>query len=274
MTARMCGVAAYLGNAQAAPLLLAALARQTALGRDSAGLALCGDGALAIRRALGPLPALAAGLAVAPAPGGCGIAHVRAATIGAATIANAHPHASADGRVAMVHAGTIANHAALRAALQSAGTAFHGDSDSEVIAHLIAGQRAAGDAPAAAVRAAVAQLAGNFAILALFADAPGTVIAVRQGSPLVAGRAGDGALMLASTVRALGPAARRVWFLPDGCLVELGAQGMAVTTLAGSPLALAPWRRASALAAVAARAAAQGARRVLRRLVPRLRQRC
>ncbi len=242
----MCGITAYIGPRQAWPDLVTALERLEHLGRHSAGVALLGEQGIAVRRALGPTKELYRLLAHQPLAGSCAIAHTRGATIGAVTVENCHPHSSADGRIAVVHSGEVANHAVLRQELAQGGAVFAGDSDSEVIPHLLAVHyRQGGDWAAAlqAVRAASARLRGGNAFAVLFSDHPGRIVAVRQGSPLVIGRelplpagqpAGPAGWWLSSDVHALRGFAGQVCALADGQLAELDRDGIRICTLVGA----------------------------------------
>src|SRR5258708_38562791 len=135
----MCGIVGYVGSRAAEPVLLEGLRRLEYRGYDSAGIATL-DGDLHVRKRAGRLAALVAHLRDHPAPGGVGIGHVRWATHGGPSDRNAHPHvASANGRrVAVVHNGVIENFAALKRCLLDEGVVFSSDTDTEVIAHLIA----------------------------------------------------------------------------------------------------------------------------------------
>ena len=135
----MCGIVGYVGRREAEPILVEGLRRLEYRGYDSAGLAtLAGPGHLHLRKRAGRIADLARHLRDRPAPGCLGISHTRWATHGPATDANAHPHVGGDGRVAVVHNGVIENYAALKRQLQAEGVVFRSDTDTEVIAQLIA----------------------------------------------------------------------------------------------------------------------------------------
>ena len=134
----MCGIVGYVGSGQAAPVLIEGLRRLEYRGYDSAGMSILdGGGRLATVKAPGKLRMLEAKLAETPLRGRCGIGHTRWATHGAPSTANAHPHTSADGTIAVVHNGIIENARRLRQDLEAAGTVFRSETDTEVIAHLI-----------------------------------------------------------------------------------------------------------------------------------------
>src|SRR3989440_7963192 len=134
----MCGIVGYTGPKEAEPILVEGLRRLEYRGYDSAGLATLAGPQLHLRKKAGRVAELAAYLQDRPAPGCVGISHTRWATHGPANDRNAHPHLSSDGRVAVVHNGVIENHAALKRQLQAEGVVFHSDTDTEVIAQLIA----------------------------------------------------------------------------------------------------------------------------------------
>src|SRR5438105_4891359 len=136
----MCGIVGYVGGREAEPLLVEGLRRLEYRGYDSAGLVTLTGPRLHLRKRAGRVQDLARHLRERPAPGCVGISHTRWATHGPANDRNAHPHLSSDGRVAVVHNGVIENYAALRRQLEAEGVAFHSDTDTEVIAQLIAYQ--------------------------------------------------------------------------------------------------------------------------------------
>jgi len=216
----MCGIAGYIGPRQAESILLVALERLKYRGYDSAGMAICGEGELEVRKSEGRLKELEDHLSLQPLPGSCGIAHTRWATHGAPVSVNAHPHCDADGRIALVHNGIIENHEELRRELEADGAIFASQTDSEVIPHLIA-RKYDGD-PLAAVRTAIRRLEGAYAFAAIFADRCDRIIVARHGSPLLIGR-GENQTLLASDVPALLPHADEVCTLEDGQIADLRA---------------------------------------------------
>ncbi len=226
----MCGIAGYLGPKDADSVLTVALERLKYRGYDSAGIAVVADGELGLRRAAGKLKALSDLIAVRPITGHGGIAHTRWATHGAPTEANAHPHLSADSRVAVVHNGIIENHEQLRRELEAVGVIFRSETDTEVIPHLIA--REYRDDPIAALRAAVARLHGSYSLAVVFADKPEHIYAVRQASPLLVGR-GRKEMLLASDIPALLPHAHEVCYLDEGVIAELTADRLRLWSFDG-----------------------------------------
>jgi glucosamine--fructose-6-phosphate aminotransferase (isomerizing) len=232
----MCGIAGYVGSQQAEPILLVALERLKYRGYDSAGLAICHDGDIEVRKTEGRLKRLEQQLSIHPVPGTCGIAHTRWATHGPPTTINAHPHTDAQGAIALVHNGIIENHEPLRRELMAAGTVFVSQTDTEVLPHLLA--RCHDGDPVAAVRSVVARLEGSYAFAVVFADHPDRIVAARCGSPLLVGR-GRGHSLLASDIPALLPHADTYIQLADGQIADLRADTVTVSTFAGEPVAAA-----------------------------------
>ena len=191
----MCGIIGYAGGKEAEPILVEGLRRLEYRGYDSAGLATLAGGALHVRKRAGRIADLAALLEQQPAPGRQGISHTRWATHGGATDRNAHPHLGGDGEVAVVHNGVIENYSALKRQLQAEGVRFQTDTDTEVIAQLIA-YHLNGDL-VEAVRKALGQLKGTYGLAVLSPRHPGLIVGARLGSPLVLG-VGEGESVLAS----------------------------------------------------------------------------
>ncbi len=213
----MCGIVGYTGPREAGPILLDGLSRLEYRGYDSAGIATV-NGVLTVRKCAGRLANLRRLLDSKPAVGTSGISHTRWATHGGATDANAHPHVGGDGAVAVVHNGVIENYAPLKRQLQAQGYAFRSDTDTEVIAHLIASYLE--DDLLEAVRRAVAHLKGTYGLAVVSPRFPGVVVGARLGSPLVIGLGDEGAL-LASDPGALVGHAQRVVYLADRQLCVL-----------------------------------------------------
>ncbi len=218
----MCGIVGYTGPHAAGPVLLAGLRRLEYRGYDSAGVATLDGGRMAVRKRAGRVRALEEWLEGQPAPGNCGLGHTRWATHGPPTDTNAHPHVGGDGEVAVVHNGVIENHAALRAELVAQGYSFRSQTDTEVIAHLIA--RALRDDPAAdlfdAVLGVLPRLEGTYGLGVVAPRFPGQLVGARLGSPLVVG-VGEGEHLLASDPTAIGPHTASVAYLQDGEVVRL-----------------------------------------------------
>jgi len=218
----MCGIIGIVGKEDVADRLVDGLRRMEYRGYDSAGVCTVHDGQLVRRRAPGKLINLARELARDPAPGDIGIAHTRWATHGAPTAANAHPHATAE--LALVHNGIIENFRQLREALTARGRTFESETDSEVVAHLISEAVEAGLSPQDAVKAALPQLRGAFALAIAFRQHPDMLIGARLGSPLVVGY-GDGETYLGSDALALAPLTQRISYLEEGDWVVITRDG-------------------------------------------------
>jgi glucosamine--fructose-6-phosphate aminotransferase (isomerizing) len=232
----MCGIVGYVGGKECAPILVEGLRRLEYRGYDSAGLALhTGGGAgIEIIRAAGKLANLENALKKNPLAGATGIGHTRWATHGRPSEANAHPHVA--GGVAVVHNGIIENHVALRRALEAKGVRFASDTDTEIVAHLV-DEAVRGGAPslAAAVRAALGQVRGAYAIAVLASSFPDQIVVAKADSPLVIG-IGAGEMLCASDIPALLAHTREVVFLRDGDVATLTRSGAEITTLEGAPV--------------------------------------
>jgi glucosamine--fructose-6-phosphate aminotransferase (isomerizing) len=226
----MCGIVGYVGPRQALPLLVEGLRRVEYRGYDSAGLAVAAGGALRIHKRQGKLRELESTLP-ADIEGTTGVAHTRWATHGEPSDLNAHPHADASGRLAVVHNGIIENAAELKRKLQAQGVAFRSETDTEVLAHLIA--RRPENSLAEAVRGALRQVKGAYGLAVIDAARPETIVAARNGGPVVVG-AGDGEMFVASDAAALTGHARSVAHLDDGEIAEIRADGFTVLTLDGA----------------------------------------
>lgn len=209
----MCGIIGIIGKEQVADRLVEGLRRMEYRGYDSAGVCTVQDGQLIRRRAEGKLKNLEAVLAADPAPGTTGIAHTRWATHGAPTTSNAHPHATKE--VALVHNGIIENFKPLREALQARGRVFESETDTEVVAHLVSELVEAGKSPQEAVKEALPQLRGAFALAIAFRQHDDLLIGARLGSPLVVGY-GDGETYLGSDALALAGLTQRIAYLDEG----------------------------------------------------------
>jgi glucosamine--fructose-6-phosphate aminotransferase (isomerizing) len=231
----MCGIVGATGRRDVVPVLLEGLHRLEYRGYDSAGIAvLDADGRIGGVRAVGKVAELERRLRDRPLAGNAGIAHTRWATHGGVTENNAHPHRSGDG-VAVVHNGIIENHETLHARLWEQGFAFDSETDTEAIAHLIEFHCRAGGGLFAAVRAAIAELEGAYALAVISPEEPGRLIAARRGSPLVVG-IGDRENFLASDAAALLPVTRDFIFLEEGDIADVTAEGVSVHDLDGKPV--------------------------------------
>jgi glucosamine--fructose-6-phosphate aminotransferase (isomerizing) len=224
----MCGIVAYVGGQQAAPLLVEGLTRLEYRGYDSAGLAvLSPSGAPKVVRTVGRVRDLQEAMPKRMS-GGVGIGHTRWATHGAATQSNTHPHASESGRVLVVHNGILDNAEALRQRLVDEGVTLTSDTDTEVLAHLI--ERAADETLEGKVLAALRQVSGTYAVAVVSADHPDRLVVARNGSPLVLG-VGQREMFAASDVSALVRHTSQVVHLDDGEVATLTADGFRTFTL-------------------------------------------
>ncbi|MFF1355237.1 glutamine--fructose-6-phosphate transaminase (isomerizing) [Streptomyces sp. NPDC058297] len=235
----MCGIVGYVGSQSALDVVLAGLKRLEYRGYDSAGIAVLADGGLASARKAGKLANLEKALVERPLPAGAtGIGHTRWATHGAPTDANAHPHTDNAGRVAVVHNGIIENFAELRAELAERGHVLESETDTEVVAHLLAEEFSACADLAEAMRLVCRRLEGAFTLVAVHADEPDVVVGARRNSPLVVG-VGEGEAFLASDVAAFIAHTRSAIELGQDQVVELRRDGVrdgvTVTDFDGRP---------------------------------------
>jgi glucosamine--fructose-6-phosphate aminotransferase (isomerizing) len=234
----MCGIIGATGDHGVLELLLDGLERLEYRGYDSAGVALDYAGGLYRARAATGTRSLADLRKIvenAPAGVTAGIGHTRWATHGHPTESNAHPHLDCSGRVAVVHNGIIENWRELATRLRDSGHVLASETDTEMFAHLVEEEMASGASLANAVRSALRDVRGAFALAVVAASEPGTIVAARRVSPLVVGMGeGDSPVgLLASDIPALLGHTRRFWVLDDDQVVELRPGSMRVTTLAG-----------------------------------------
>ena len=232
----MCGIVGYVGAKQALEIAVAGLRRMEYRGYDSAGVAVIADGRLDVRKKAGKLANLESLLGTDPLPQSTtGIGHTRWATHGGATDRNAHPHVSADGRIAVIHNGIIENFAELRAELSADGIELQSETDTEPVAHLLARELPKhGNDLAAAMRAVCRRLDGAFTLVAIDPTQPDVVVGARRNSPLVVGL-GEGENFLASDVAAFIDHTRRALELGQDQVVELRADKVTVTDYDGNP---------------------------------------
>ncbi|ULR52872.1 glutamine--fructose-6-phosphate transaminase (isomerizing) [Streptomyces deccanensis] len=237
----MCGIVGYIGSQSALDVVLAGLKRLEYRGYDSAGVVVAADGGLAAAKKAGKLVNLEKELVGRPLPtGSTGIGHTRWATHGGPTDANAHPHLDNAGRVAVVHNGIIENFAALRTELAERGHTLTSETDTEVVAHLLAEEFSSCDDLAEAMRLVCRRLEGAFTLVAVHADAPDVVVGARRNSPLVVG-VGEGEAFLASDVAAFIAHTRSAIELGQDQVVELRRDGVTVTTFDGRPADVRPY---------------------------------
>ena len=228
----MCGIVGYIGNEDCATLLIDGLRRLEYRGYDSAGLAVYDGKRIGVRRAVGKLRNLEKVLADSPLTGPLGIGHTRWATHGRPSELNAHPHVASD--VAVVHNGIIENHLALRARLVEQGETIESDTDTEIVAHLIAAHRREGKLDfEGAVRAALREVEGAYAIAVLCEAEPDKMIVAKNSSPLVIGF-GEGEMFCGSDIPALLNHTREMMFLEDGDVAVITRDGAHVSTVDGA----------------------------------------
>ncbi|HEX4353181.1 MAG TPA: glutamine--fructose-6-phosphate transaminase (isomerizing), partial [Polyangiales bacterium] len=202
-------------------------------GYDSAGLAVHDGQKIQVVRAVGKLRNLEEALVGSPIQGGLGIGHTRWATHGRVSEQNAHPHVA--GEIAVIHNGIIENHLALRARLIKDGAKMSSDTDTEIIAHLIDVHCRKGLVLEDAVRAALKEVEGAYAIAVLRKSEPNKLVVAKNASPLVLG-VGDGENLCGSDIPAVLPYTRRVIILEDGQMAVLTAKSVQVTTVDGAPI--------------------------------------
>src|SRR5712692_8091919 len=230
----MCGIVGYVGTRKAVPIILEGLKRLEYRGYDSAGLAVyCDDETLAVRRASGKLRNLEEAIRQDPLEGAYGIGHTRWATHGRPTEENAHPHRDCKGDIVVVHNGIVENYLALKQQLQDEGHTFLTETDTEIIAHLV--EKYFTGNLETAVRMAVKQLTGVFALAALSRTDPNKIVAARSGAPVVIGL-GDNEYFVASDVPAILSHTRDMFFLADGDMAILTPEGVRLSDFDGRPV--------------------------------------
>lgn len=228
----MCGIVGYVGADRALPFLLEGLRSLEYRGYDSAGVALVEADGIRVRKVAGRLERLVEAVQDFDGTASCGIGHTRWATHGPPTDDNAHPHTDCTGRVAAVHNGIIENYRALKDRLVALGHRFRSETDTEVIPHLLEEHLKAAPDLARAAQAAMRELEGAYAFLAVSADDPGTLVAVREASPLVIGM-GTSSQYVASDLPALLPYTRRALVLENGEMAVVRPEGVTLRTRGG-----------------------------------------
>jgi len=225
----MCGIVGYIGQREAGPFLVEGLRRLEYRGYDSAGAAFLLQDRVVTQKSRGRVSDLAQALLHAGHGATAGIGHTRWATHGKPSDRNAHPHADCTGRIAVVHNGIIENYGELKHLLQARGHRFVSDTDTEVLAHLVEEERN-GDGFEGAIRRALRQVSGTFALAVLSVEDPTRIYAARRGSPLIVGR-GSGEQLLASDIPALLPFTRDQLVLEDGEMAILSRGDAEVVAL-------------------------------------------
>jgi len=230
----MCGIVGYIGGQAAVPIILDGLKRLEYRGYDSAGIAVLEKGnCLGVRRAQGKLRNLEEALRLSPVEGSYGIGHTRWATHGRPTEENAHPHRDCHGDIVVVHNGIVENYLSLKQQLVEEGHRFVTETDTEVIAHLV--EKHFDGNLENAVRDAVRQLTGVFALSVISRKDPNKIVAARSGPPVVVGL-GDHEYFVASDVPAILGYTRDMFFLADGDMAVLTRDGVHLTDFSGRPV--------------------------------------
>ncbi len=237
----MCGIVGYIGGKAALDVVVEGLRRLEYRGYDSAGVAIVADETLSVAKKAGKLGNLEKLLGEEQLPSsGLGIGHTRWATHGGPNDVNAHPHTSADGRIALVHNGIIENYVTLRGELEEAGIRCVSETDTEIVAQLLGVQVTSGVPLAEAMRTVCRRLRGAFTLVAVDSQQPDTVVAARRNSPLVVG-VGEGENFVASDVAAFIEHTREAIELGQDQLVAITADSVEITTFEGEPAEVRPY---------------------------------
>jgi glutamine---fructose-6-phosphate transaminase (isomerizing) len=236
----MCGIVGYVGTRDAVPVIIEGLRRLEYRGYDSAGVAVVDEGRLNRRRSVGKLKNLEESLRAEPLKGAFGIGHTRWATHGRPSEENAHPHADCKGELVVVHNGIIENYLELKSRLAASGHRFVTQTDTEVVAHLVESHMGGGSLEDA-VRKALKEMEGIYALVLMHTREPQKLVAARRGPPLVVGL-GEGEHFLASDIPALLPYTRDFLFLDDGDVVVVTPKSLRITDADGREVTRAPQR--------------------------------
>ncbi|MBI3320623.1 MAG: glutamine--fructose-6-phosphate transaminase (isomerizing), partial [Candidatus Omnitrophica bacterium] len=234
----MCGIVGYVGKPPVVGTVLEALSRLEYRGYDSAGIAVLNNHGLAVRKRVGKIKELVASIRRQPLEGHLAVGHSRWATHGEPSEVNAHPHLDCRGELAIVHNGIIENYASLKARLSAQGHRFRSQTDTEVIVHLIEEHAKRAPLPEA-LRRALKELQGSYAICLIATRDPHHLYGARCGSPLIVG-VGNGEAFLASDVPAILTRTKRVIYLNEREVVELSTDGVRLSTVNGAAIHRAP----------------------------------
>jgi glucosamine--fructose-6-phosphate aminotransferase (isomerizing) len=237
----MCGIVGYVGTRDAVPVIVEGLRRLEYRGYDSAGVAVVDENRLSRRRSVGKLKNLEDSLRAEPLKGAFGIGHTRWATHGRPSEENAHPHQDCKGELVVVHNGIIENYLPLKSRLGAAGHKFVTQTDTEVVAHLVESHMDGRGSLEDAVRKALGEMEGIYALVIMHSAEPQKLVAARRGPPLVVGL-GDGEHFLASDIPALLPYTRDFLFLDDGDVVVVTPKSVRITDAEGREVRRAPQR--------------------------------
>ena len=232
----MCGIVGYVGDKNACGIIVDGLKKLEYRGYDSAGVAVLNDGVLNVRRAAGRLKALEGLLREKPIAGRLGIGHTHWATHGRPSDENAHPHTDCSGRLVVVHNGILENYVELKERLTQEGHTFRSQTDTEVLAHLVEHHLKATGRIERAVKKALAEVQGSYALGVVCADAPDRIVAAKQGAGSVVVGLGKGEMFVASDIPAILAHTRDVVILEDGEVAVITATGVDVSTLEGEPV--------------------------------------
>ncbi len=231
----MCGIVGYIGKQKAATIILEGLKRLEYRGYDSAGVATQVGSRFELAKKIGRVDGLIKATAAQKLPGTTGIGHTRWATHGGVTDANAHPHISSDGKIALIHNGVIENYLGIKKFLLTKGYTFQSETDTEALCNLIAYhyQKEPANVESSrfleAVRKTLLHIEGTYGIAVMCGDCPAEIVSARKGSPLILG-VGDGEYMLASDVSAIISRTQNVVYLKDGEIVHITAKNFTITT--------------------------------------------
>jgi glutamine---fructose-6-phosphate transaminase (isomerizing) len=231
----MCGIVGYIGGRSAVDVILDGLKRLEYRGYDSAGIALLGPEGLQVRRAAGRIKTLEGLLRQRPVRGSVGVGHTRWATHGRPTDENAHPHTDGSGTLVVVHNGIIENYLPIKERLQAGGHRFTSETDTEVIAHLIQHHLRTAARLDEAVKRALRELKGSYAIAVLCQQTPDRLVAAKHGAGSVVVGLADGETYLASDIPAILSHTRDMVILEDDDVAVITRDGVEVTQLDGSP---------------------------------------
>ena len=238
----MCGIVGYVGDKSAVEVVVEGLKRLEYRGYDSAGVAVIDGDGLHVRRAVGRIKALEAVLRDRPVSGALGIGHTRWATHGRPSEENAHPHTDCSGSLVVVHNGILENYLEIKERLRASGHRFQSETDTEVLAHLVEHHLAATRRLDLAVKAALAEVAGSYAVGVVSAGAPDRLVAAKHGAGSVVVGLGRGEMFVASDIPAILPHTRDVVILEDGEVAVVTAQGVELSTVDGEPVQREPVR--------------------------------
>ena len=238
----MCGIVGYVGDKNAVGIIVEGLKRLEYRGYDSAGIAVLHHGTLHVRRAAGRIKMLEGVLSERPLTGALGIGHTRWATHGRPSEENAHPHTDCDGTLVVVHNGIIENYLEIKERLLAAGHQFRSETDTEVIAHLIEHHLRATGRLDRAVKAALSEVTGSYAVGVVSTAAPDRLIAAKQGAGSVVVGLGQGEMFVASDIPAILAHTRDVVVLEDNEVAVVTADSVELSTLEGEPVRRAPVR--------------------------------